>query len=141
MNTIQVVHRSVYDELELRDEELDFTTSYELLVASPGFEMSHSDRDFISFRGFPVTIITTEAKKKVKFKAPSSREMRNLFAFPPKEGNQDPASYMQERVVAEIESGEYRFRDESYEFEYIFPSVFIITVWSLSKCENVLPTN
>jgi ribosome maturation factor RimP len=70
MNTIQVVHRSVYDELELRDEELDFTTSYELLVASPGVrDELHSDRDFISFRGFPVTIITTEEyKKKVEFK-------------------------------------------------------------------------
>jgi ribosome maturation factor RimP len=70
MNAIQAVHRAIYDEFELRDEELDFTKSYELVVASPGVrDKLHSDRDYVSFRGFPVTVITTEEyKKKIEFK-------------------------------------------------------------------------
>ncbi len=70
MNAIQRIHKAVYAELELRDEELDFINSYELLVASPGVrDELHIDRDFMSFRGFPVTVTTTEEyKKKTEFK-------------------------------------------------------------------------
>ena len=69
MNRILAVHRRSYNEFELREEELDFTNHYELIISSPGVrDELHSDRDYISFRGFPVVVLTTEEfKKKTEF--------------------------------------------------------------------------
>ena len=36
MNRIQAVHKNAYNEFELREEELGFTNTYELIISSPG---------------------------------------------------------------------------------------------------------
>lgn len=87
------IHQEIYNELDAREEELQFISRYELLVATPGthlythsFIHNHSinhshllaqlgigeylttDRDFITFKGFPVTVTTSEEyKKKINF--------------------------------------------------------------------------
>lgn len=59
------VHGSIYEKLELVDEELQFLSRFELLVASPGIgDTLRSDRDFETFKGFPVMISTSEIFKK-----------------------------------------------------------------------------
>ncbi len=67
MSRIQAVHRSAYSEFELREEELNFASAYELIISSPGVrDELHSDRDYTTFRGFPVVVLTTEEFKKKK---------------------------------------------------------------------------
>jgi len=62
-------HRSMYEKMEL-DEELNrVLVNFEVLVASPGVSnILKIDRDYESFKGFPViATTTTEFKKKTKF--------------------------------------------------------------------------
>ena len=70
MKIIERTHKALYAQLQMQDEQLQFTDSYELLVASPGIrDELCSDRDFNSFQGFQVTVMTTEEyKKKIEFK-------------------------------------------------------------------------
>ena len=59
------VHGNIYENLELADDELQFLSRFELLIASPGIgDTLKSDRDFETFKGFPVTISTLEVYKK-----------------------------------------------------------------------------
>ena len=65
VSALQLCHRSMYDEFELREEELAVVTKFEILVASPGIgEVLRSDQDFVSFKGFTVTVSTTEIYRK-----------------------------------------------------------------------------
>ena len=65
VSALQVCHRSMYEEFELREEELAVVTKFEIVVASPGIgEVLRSDQDFISFKGFTVAVTTTEIYKK-----------------------------------------------------------------------------
>ena len=65
VTALQLCHRSMYEEFELREEELAVVTKFEIVVASPGIgEILRSDQDFISFKGFMVAISTTEIYKK-----------------------------------------------------------------------------
>lgn len=65
VSALQICHRSMYDEFELREEELAVVTKFEIVVASPGIgEVLRSDQDFVSFKGFNVAVTTTELYKK-----------------------------------------------------------------------------
>jgi ribosome maturation factor RimP len=65
VSALSQCHRSMYDEFELREEELAVVTKFEILVASPGIgEVLRSDQDFVSFKGFTVTVSTTEIYRK-----------------------------------------------------------------------------
>lgn len=65
VSALQVCHRSMYDEFELREEELAVVTKFEIVVASPGIgETLRTDQDFVSFKGFNVAVTTTETYKK-----------------------------------------------------------------------------
>ena len=65
VSALQVCHRSMYDEFELREEELAVVTKFEIVVASPGIgETLRTDQDFVSFKGFNVAVTTTEIYKK-----------------------------------------------------------------------------
>ena len=65
VSALQVCHRSMYDEFELREEELAVVTKFEIVVASPGIgEILRTDQDFVSFKGFMVAVSTTEIYKK-----------------------------------------------------------------------------
>ena len=65
VTALQLCHRSMYEEFELREEELAVVTKFEIVVASPGIgEILRSDQDFVSFKGFMVSISTTEIYKK-----------------------------------------------------------------------------
>ena len=65
VSALQLCHRSMYDEFELKEEELAVVTKFEILVASPGIgEVLRSDQDFISFKGFTVSVSTTEIYRK-----------------------------------------------------------------------------
>ena len=65
VSALQVCHRSMYDEFELREEELAVVTKFEIIVASPGIgEILRTDQDFVSFKGFMVAVSTTEIYKK-----------------------------------------------------------------------------
>jgi len=62
---IQNAHASIYQEFEVREDQLKFNSRYEMIVASPGIGDSlRSDRDFESFKGFTVTVKTSEIFKK-----------------------------------------------------------------------------
>ena len=65
VSALQLCHRSMYDEFELREEELAVVTKFEIVVASPGIgEILRTDQDFVSFKGFMVAVSTTEIYKK-----------------------------------------------------------------------------
>ena len=65
VSALQQCHRSMYDEFELREEELAVVTKFEIIVASPGIgEILRSDQDFVSFKGFTVSVSTTEIYRK-----------------------------------------------------------------------------
>ena len=65
VTALQLCHRSMYDEFELREEELAVVTRFEIVVASPGIgEILRSDQDFVSFKGFMVAVTTTEIFRK-----------------------------------------------------------------------------
>ena len=65
VSALQQCHRSMYDEFELREEELAVVTKFEIIVASPGIgEVLRSDQDFVSFKGFTVSVSTTEIYRK-----------------------------------------------------------------------------
>jgi ribosome maturation factor RimP len=68
-SALQLCHRSMYDEFELREEELGVVTRFEIVVASPGIgETLRTDQDFVSFKGFMVAVTTLEIyKKKTSF--------------------------------------------------------------------------
>lgn len=64
-SALQLCHRSMYDEFELREEELGVVTRFEIVVASPGIgETLRTDQDFKSFKGFMVAVTTLEIYKK-----------------------------------------------------------------------------
>jgi len=69
VDILESVHRQIYEEMELREEELDFVNRFELMIASPGVsDCLRNDRDFVSFKGFVVTVSTTEEfKKRLQF--------------------------------------------------------------------------
>lgn len=63
--TLETIHREIYTELETRDEELAIVSKYEIVVASPGVsDILKTERDFNSFKGFPVIVSTKELFKK-----------------------------------------------------------------------------
>ena len=66
---LSMCHRMMYEAFELRESDLAVVTRYEIIVASPGIgEVLRSDRDFVSFKGFTVSVSTTEIfKKKTAF--------------------------------------------------------------------------
>eukprot|EP00607_Mallomonas_marina_P007481 CAMPEP_0182416464 /NCGR_PEP_ID=MMETSP1167-20130531/756_1 /TAXON_ID=2988 /ORGANISM="Mallomonas Sp, Strain CCMP3275" /LENGTH=224 /DNA_ID=CAMNT_0024589231 /DNA_START=317 /DNA_END=991 /DNA_ORIENTATION=- len=66
---IERLHRQLYSILDTREDELAFISRFEILVASPGVsDRLQTDKDFIFFRAFPVTVTTTEEyKKKTRF--------------------------------------------------------------------------
>ena len=66
---LSMCHRMMYEAFELRENDLSVVTRYEIIVASPGIgEVLRSDRDFVSFKGFTVSVTTTEIfKKKTAF--------------------------------------------------------------------------
>jgi ribosome maturation factor RimP len=65
VSALQICHRSMYDEFELREEELAVVTKFEIVVASPGIgEVLRTDQDFVSFKGFNVAVTTKEIYKK-----------------------------------------------------------------------------
>ena len=69
VSALQICHRSMYEEFELREEELAVVSKFEIVVASPGIgEILRTEQDFISFKGFMVTVMTSEIfRKKTKF--------------------------------------------------------------------------
>lgn len=64
---LEKAHRDLYTLLESIDQSI--VNDYEIIIASPGLENElKSERDFISFQGFPVIVTTTELyKKKLSF--------------------------------------------------------------------------
>lgn len=66
---LENIHRAIYNDLEALEGTLNFLSRFEILVASPGVaDTLRSDRDFISFKGFMVSVMTTEMyKKKICF--------------------------------------------------------------------------
>ena len=69
VSALQICHRSMYEEFELREEELAVVSKFEIVVASPGIgEILRTEQDFTSFKGFIVTVITSEIfRKKTTF--------------------------------------------------------------------------
>ena len=62
---LQMCHRMLYEAFELQENFLAVVTRYEIIIASPGIgEVLRFDRDFISFKGFTVSVTTTEIFKK-----------------------------------------------------------------------------
>lgn len=62
---IQNAHSSIYQEFELREDQLKFNSRFEMIIASPGIgDTLRSDRDFESFKGFIVTVKTSKIFKK-----------------------------------------------------------------------------
>ena len=54
---LERIHRQLYTELELREEELQIVTSYEILVASPGVSDDiQTDQEYTSFKGNCLTV-------------------------------------------------------------------------------------
>lgn len=66
---LQMCHRRLYEEFEKREADLAVVTRNEIIVASPGIgDVLRSDRDFMTFKGFTVSVTTTEVfKKKTTF--------------------------------------------------------------------------
>jgi len=62
-------HRDLYNRLEARDADLNVVSRYEICVASPGIgQFLRTERDFLSFRGFPIAVrVKQEYKKKMLF--------------------------------------------------------------------------
>ena len=69
VDVLKDVHRDLYNRLEARDSDLNVVARYEICVASPGIgQFLRSDRDFVTFRGFPIAVqMKEEYKKKVSF--------------------------------------------------------------------------
>lgn len=66
---LTTLHQDIYNDLDVREDELRFISRYEVLLATPGIgENLSSDREFVTFKGFPVTVTTSEIyKKKTSF--------------------------------------------------------------------------
>ena len=55
---LEKIHRQLYTELDLREEELQIVTKYEILVASPGVSDDiQTDQEYASFRGMYLNLI------------------------------------------------------------------------------------
>lgn len=69
VDVLKDTHRDLYNRLEARDADLNVVARYEICVASPGIgEFLRSERDFVTFRGFPIAVkMKEEYKKKVIF--------------------------------------------------------------------------
>lgn len=65
VDVLKDTHRDLYNRLEARDGDLNVVERYEICVASPGIgQFLRSERDFVSFRGFPIAVKTKEEYKK-----------------------------------------------------------------------------
>jgi ribosome maturation factor RimP len=58
-------HQKLYEEFEKREADLAVVTRNEIIVASPGIgDVLRSNRDFVTFKGFTVSVTTTEIYRK-----------------------------------------------------------------------------
>jgi ribosome maturation factor RimP len=65
IDQIQRAHLKIFEALEMRESELRVVSRYEISVASPGISDDlRSNRDFLTFKGFPVSVTTKEVFKK-----------------------------------------------------------------------------
>jgi ribosome maturation factor RimP len=83
VSLLQEAHTRIYEELDVRESELACVTRFEILVASPGIgEVLRTDQDFISFKGFLVTVTTTEEyKKKTKFEGTLVERLEDVVSI------------------------------------------------------------
>jgi ribosome maturation factor RimP len=64
---VRELHYALYNAFELREHDLNVVNRYEIMLATPGIsDVLRADRDFETFRGFPVTVTLSEEYKKKK---------------------------------------------------------------------------
>lgn len=69
IDVLNSVHSKIYASMELSEDLNKILVQCEVLVSSPGIgDVLKTDRDFVSFKGFPIIVTTKEEyKKKLEF--------------------------------------------------------------------------